>query len=142
MIYMDNQILHPEEALYMMESQKLIVLLDNIPISVQQAMQITNLDLDIYHLYSSLKRAAYLVFRSTNAAIEPLNDLLESEKPIFVVYKSKKGFKSTTRGNPDYQVLLCRKNMPSLDTLMVVNNSVPTILAIIDHGNLNYLRVS
>jgi hypothetical protein len=149
MVHLDNQILYPEEAIYMMENQKLIVLLDKVPISIQQAMQITELDLDLYHLYSSLKRAQYLVFRfepiklkNGSLKTKEMIPVLETEKPVFDVYKSIKGFKSATRGTPNFQILLCRKNIPNLNTLLLANNSVPLKVAIIEHGNLNYFSLS
>jgi tRNA splicing endonuclease len=91
--HLENQILYPEEAIYLMEKKKLQVSKNKIPISIQQAIEETKIDLGFYLLYSFLRNTGHIAYRLTEQS--------------FRVYKSRKGI-NNPKGMPEFIAYLCQ----------------------------------
>ena len=116
-IHTSNDRLSKEEALYLMEQNKLYCTFNSAPISIQQAYSIWDIDLNSYTVYQHLRGKGYHVFRrlsyntskSTPAsnfsiALKPRNNLLcvhnyYSER---ILRKDLNIFLPATKGQSDF----------------------------------------
>ena len=146
-VKLSNQVLQPEEALYMLERNQLAIFSNGIQLSMQEAFYKLTIDHQVYQLYTHLRQIGYHVFRSHVDRPELYTDYgtmgqstAHKMTHIFDLYKPSSNFRSTERGSPDAQVVLGGMK----DTLHVpsIISTVPCKLAIVQGSSIQFLSLS
>ncbi len=142
-----NKSFTAEEALYLIEKRQLQVSPDisgTMILSMQQLFFLLEVDVDLYQVYCHLRQKGYHVYRNNvdNVQFQKRQVQLKNSRviPHFSVYNINSNFRESSRGTPDFQVLVLNSS-DSLDFSTIRDNVIPLKLCISNCGNIQFLSV-